>query len=261
MPIEPNTHVEPGKSIVAGESGQSDRPKRRIGPPIYVPLAILVVVTILVRVFNLDLWLASHAYDGHGGWTLDPNGFVQLLYLYGTKPALMVSIIAGVVWIASVVDRRLLVHQPLAMFLALSMVIGPGLLVNGVFKEFYGRPRPREVVEFGGKREFAPVWEPHIGAGGKSFPSGHASMGFFWLSLGVFYWERNRRLATAYLLLGLVHGGCMGFGRIVQGAHWFSDVIWAGGMDYLAAWFLYRTLRFGPAYSGPVPDDRQPTGQ
>lgn len=236
-------------------------PEKRGSPPIFVPVAILLVITALVRMFNLDMWFANQAYGGGGTWTLEHNWFVQLLYHYGNLPAIIVASLAGVVWIASAFNQRLETNRQLAMFVALSMAIGPGLLVNGIFKEYYGRPRPHEVIAFQGQREFAPVWEPHIGEGGKSFPSGHSSMGFFWLTWGVFYWERNRRRAIAFVVLGMVHGCCMGFARIVQGDHWFSDVVWAAGMDYLAAWFLYRALRLSPAYSGPVPDDREPTGQ
>lgn len=254
MSSDPATNYDKDLSPADGSGKQS-------GLPIFVPVSILLVVTALVRMFDWDRSIAMRAYGGEGHWPLDANWFIQLMYHYGTWPAVIVSSIAGVIWIASAFNQRFEAKRKLVMFVALSMVIGPGLLVNGIFKEYYGRPRPREIVEFNGQREFAAVWEPHIGEGGKSFPSGHASMGFFWLTFVVFYWERNRRLAIAFLVIGLIHGGCMGFGRIVQGAHWFSDVVWAAGMDYLAAWFLYRALRLSPAYSRPVPDDREPTGQ
>lgn len=230
-----------------------DRPA---GPPIWSPLAILLVGTVLIRMFDLDLWLTRKAFEPGRGWRLDDQWFVQLLYDYGNWPAITVASIAGAVWVGSVLFKRFAANRPLAMLVALSMAIGPGLFVNAIFKEYYGRPRPVEVLEFGGTREFAPVWEPHIGQGGKSFPSGHASMGFFWLTFAVFYSERNRRVAVTWLLVALVHGGCMGFSRIAEGGHWLSDILWAAGMVYLTAWFLYRALRLGPAYSPPVPDVR-----
>jgi membrane-associated PAP2 superfamily phosphatase len=239
------------------ERPRSPRPVS--GPPILVPVLVLLVATAAVRMFDLDLRLTRLAFDGTG-WPWNQNGFIQLMYDYGTWPAITMASIAGAVWIGSAFIKEFRGNRTLAMFVALSMVVGPGLLVNALFKEYYGRPRPREVIEFGGQREVAPVLQPNIGQGGKSCPSGHASMGFFWLTLAVFHTERNRRLAAAFALLALVHGGCMGFGRIVQGGHWFSDVVWAAGMDYLAAWFLYRALRLSPAYSRPVPDVREPTG-
>ena len=245
---------------VSARSSDSTERKVSFGPPIFLPVALLLAATALIRVFDLDMRIATWAY-GVGEWRLDAHWFVQLLYRFGTWPAIITASVAAAVWIGSTLHERLQPNLHLAMFVALSMAIGPGLLVNGLFKEFYGRPRPREVIEFGGQREFAPVWEPHIGEGGKSFPSGHASMGFFWLTFAVFYRARNRRLALAFAVAAVLHGGSMGFGRVVQGGHWFSDVIWAAGMDYLTAWFLYRALRLSPAYSVSVPDDRDSTGQ
>jgi len=223
----------------------------RSGPSIFLPLALLLVATALIRVFGLDMRLAARFHDSQNGWFLGSNWLVQLLYHYGTWPSIIVAIVAGIVWVTSAFNNRLRSNRQLAMFVALTMVVGPGLLVNLVFKEHYGRPRPREVTEFGGHREFAPVLEPHVGEGGQSFPSGHAAMGFFWLSLGIFYCERNRRLALASVVLGLVHGVCMGIGRIAQGAHWLSDILWAAGMVYVAAWAVYRAGRLSPACFGP----------
>ena len=37
-----------------------------------------------------------------------------------------------------------------AVFLVLSLLLGPGLLVNVILKDNWGRPRPGSVVEFGG---------------------------------------------------------------------------------------------------------------
>jgi hypothetical protein len=36
------------------------------------------------------------------------------------------------------------------LFILLSVILGPGLLVNLVFKDHWGRPRPRQVVALGG---------------------------------------------------------------------------------------------------------------
>ena len=230
---------------------------RRSGPPLVGPLGILLVLTVVVRLFDLDLKIAQAVYQD-GEWPWDANLFIRCLYLYGTWPAITVASVAGAFVVLSLWLRRWGESQLLAAFLALSMLVGPGLLVNAGFKEYYGRPRPREIKQFGGEREFAPVWQPNIGKGGKSFPSGHASMGFYWLCLAVFFCERSRHWTITFIVLGLGHGTAMGFGRIVQGGHWFSDILWAFGMVYLSAWFLYRVLPFAPASSGPVPDERKP---
>jgi membrane-associated PAP2 superfamily phosphatase len=221
-------------------------------PPILVPLVILIVLTGLVRMFNLDLRTSIAFYDAGNSaevWPWNLNPVIQFLYVYGTIPAIGAASIAGIIWIASAFRPELVKHRGLAMFMALVMAVGPGLIINAVFKDHFGRPRPRDVEQLGGDKPFLPVLQPDFSQNEKSFPSGHASMGFYWMCLGVFYWERNRRLGWGFLLFGVAYGGLMGFGRIVQGGHWLSDILWAGGFVYLTAWVLYRTLRLGPAYS------------
>lgn len=220
-------------------------------PPILVPIGILVVLTGLIRMFDLDLKTSTAFYDASNSadaWPWNLNPVIQFLYEYGTYPAIGAASVAGVLWVASAFRPELIKHRGLAMFLALVMAIGPGLLVNAVFKEHYGRPRPRDVEQLGGDKQFMPVLQPDFSQKEKSFPSGHASMGFYWMCLGVFYWERNRRWGWGLLLLGAGYGCLMGFGRIAQGGHWLSDILWAGGFVYLSSWILYRTLRLSPAY-------------
>jgi membrane-associated PAP2 superfamily phosphatase len=231
---EPNVRMISGEEELAVvHAGETEGPA---GPPLWLPLVILLVATAVVRFCNLDLWLARRVYAGDGDWTFDLHLLVQALYRYGTWPAVLVSVAAAVVLVGSRYVRRLRSGRSLAWLIVLSLLVGPGLLANAIFKDHFGRPRPRDIVEFGGQREFAAVGEPRMGQKGKSFPCGHATMGFFWLKFTVFYCERNRRLALGFLLLGLIHGGCLGFGRLAQGGHWLSDVVWAAGISYLVAW-------------------------
>jgi membrane-associated PAP2 superfamily phosphatase len=128
------------------------------------------------------------------------------------------------------------------LFLALLLVIGPGLLVNLVFKDHFGRARPVQTREFGGKLSFSPLGQRAYAGIGKSFPSGHASMGAYWLGLFVFYWKRWRSLAWTFGALGLVHGVVMGLGRMAQGGHWASDVVWSVAFVYFTAWGLQQLM-------------------
>ena len=49
---------------------------------------------------------------------------------------------------------------------------------------------------------------------------------------------RTVTLAWGFGALGLLHGLLMGFGRMTQGSHWPSDVLWSAGFVYLIAWGL-----------------------
>ena len=101
---------------------------------------------------------------------------------------------------------------------------------------------PEGSQEFGGKLSFSPLGQRGYAGTGKSFPCGHASMGFYWLGLFVFFWERRRSLAWTFGALGLVHGLIMGLGRMAQGGHWASDVLWSAAFVYFTAWGLQRLL-------------------
>jgi membrane-associated PAP2 superfamily phosphatase len=67
-------------------------------------------------------------------------------------------------------------------------------------------------------------------------------MGFYWLGLFIYFWDRKRGLAWTFGALGLLHGSIMGFGRMAQGGHWFTDVVWAAGFVYLSGWMIHHFL-------------------
>ena len=203
--------------------------------PIWL-MGMMVLTSFLINYWQVDLKLAAWFHDDEAGWWLASNPLIQGLYHYGEFPA----------WIATVVILALAFiplagpcrphWRPMGVYLILVLLLGPGLLINGIFKEHFGRPRPNQIRTFGGKLEFKPLGQPGVAHVGKSFPSGHASMGFFWLALFIYLRRSNPKLAKTFLLLGLIHGGAMGFGRMAQGKHFLGDVLWSGAMVYLVSW-------------------------
>ncbi len=126
-----------------------------------------------------------------------------------------------------------------AVFVLLSVVIGPGLVVNALFKDHWARPRPRDVIELGGPLHYQPAPLPG-GEGGGSFPCGHCSVGFL-LGAGWWIWRRPRPgLARASLASGLVAGFALGLGRMAAGGHFLSDVIWSAILAFGIAHVLYH---------------------
>ena len=116
-----------------------------------------------------------------------------------------------------------------AIIVLLSMAIGPGLLVNTIFKENWGRPRPYQVLRDG--KTFSPLWRDNWGdSKSNSFPCGHASIGFF---LGVPLLACGRR-RQGYLV-GLSAGAFIGLVRMLQGGHYLSDVVFCGIFVWLSA--------------------------
>ncbi|HYB33250.1 MAG TPA: phosphatase PAP2 family protein [Steroidobacteraceae bacterium] len=134
-----------------------------------------------------------------------------------------------------------------AVLLLLAVAIGPGLLANGVFKDHWQHPRPRDLIEFGGVLHYVP--SPLIGSeGGASFPCGHCTVGFLY-GAGWWMWKRRRRRwAYVSLALGLTLGALLGAGRMAAGAHFLSDVIWSALLAFGVMHVLYHhVLRIGAA--------------
>jgi lipid A 4'-phosphatase len=129
-----------------------------------------------------------------------------------------------------------------ALFLILSLAIGPGLLVNGVLKEGWGRPRPGMVTELGGDYAFKPWWDPRGACDSNcSFVSGETSSAI-WLAAPAVLAPPPWR--TAALGAALLYGAAIGFLRMLAGGHFLSDVIFAGIFTGLVIWavhgFFYR---------------------
>ncbi|MCW5212149.1 phosphatase PAP2 family protein, partial [Desulfobulbus sp. TB] len=140
---------------------------------------------------------------------------------------------------------RLAPWRKRAIFILLLLALGPGLVVNVLLKGELGRPRPRQIIEFGGEHQFTQCWQPGEGGSNSSFPSGHATIAFFlmapWFILREEK-ERKKRYAEIFLLTGILFGTLVGIARILQGGHFVSDILWAGGLLYLLGSILGLAL-------------------
>ncbi|MCW5559715.1 MAG: phosphatase PAP2 family protein [Verrucomicrobiae bacterium] len=208
----------------------------------WLPILVLLVGSLLIRCWDLDLVVQRSFWWAQEGWRLAGLRWIGLLYHYGCLPALVVGVAGCIVWAVSFRFAFLGRVRLFAGFLGITLMLGPGLLINGILKDHYGRLRPRQVQEFGGEGTYRPLGEPTFDGAGKSFPSGHAAMGFYWFAPAIYLWDRRRRLAQGMMIVALVHGGLMSFGRLAQGAHWLSDVWWSAGLVYLCSQFFYRAL-------------------
>lgn len=173
----------------------------------------------------------------------------KLIYQYGVYPAFAVSFLALASLIASFFWESFKKNRLAFLFLTIAMLLGPGLLINLLFKGFCMRPRPIHLLEFGGTEFFRPFYHFTLAFPNtfKSFPSGHASMGFYFLNfillgqrLKKALWVRIGYIST------LLMGGALSLTRIAQGKHFFSDTlmslcfIWY--IALLSDWFVFDFL-------------------
>jgi lipid A 4'-phosphatase len=125
-------------------------------------------------------------------------------------------------------------------FLLLVLLLLPGVVVNYVLKDnSFGRPRPVQVEQYGGERQFAPVFV-YSGQCSKncSFVSGHAATAFFTIA---FAWAFGCR---RIFILGLLLGAVVSAVRMAQGAHFLSDVIFSFWVVYFGTMIMAYFYRF-----------------
>ena len=132
-----------------------------------------------------------------------------------------------------------------ALFLIATLALAPGLLVNGILKPYWPRPRPVQVVEFGGPQRFVAWWDPRGECQSNcSFVSGEASSAFWSLAPAALVPPTWRALAYG---AAIVYGVAMSGLRIAVGGHFFTDVVFAGVFTFLIIWLAYRLIYGRPA--------------
>lgn len=128
------------------------------------------------------------------------------------------------------------------IYVILVLVVGPGLIVNTVFKEHWGRARPYQTTPFAGEKKFTPALFPSNQCQKNcSFSAGDPSVGF---ALVAFAFISRKRNKPYYIALSFFIGGLLGATRIAQGAHFLSDVIFSGIFTIGTAYILYKIMHF-----------------
>jgi membrane-associated PAP2 superfamily phosphatase len=141
--------------------------------------------------------------------------------------------------------RPLLIPGRAMLLMLLTLALGPGVVSNLVFKENWSRPRPIDVAEFGGAEHFRPWWDPRGDCPKNcSFVAGEPSGAFWTLAPAALAPASWRALAYGG---ALCFGAAVGLLRMAAGAHFFSDVVFAGVFTFLVIWlthgWLYRWPR------------------
>ena len=125
-------------------------------------------------------------------------------------------------------------------FLFSSFLLGPVLLVNGLLKEFIGRARPKNIIEYGGTKIFSPAYFPADQCETNcSFVSGDAAVAFSTIAFALIYKGKLRfRLVAVALSFGVL----VSIYRLGTGAHFLSDTVLSGLFCILIILILERML-------------------
>jgi membrane-associated PAP2 superfamily phosphatase len=212
-----------------------------------IALAIAAIVGLIFGLYpDLDLRMARPFYDivdgNHNAFALrlsdrlatarDLGLWVGFVLVMPAVAALVIKLILP--------KRKLLMSGRAIVFLIATLALAPGLLANVVLKDHWGRPRPIDVTQFGGDRSFVPWWDSRGGCPDNcSFVSGDVSGAFWTLAPAALAPPPWRALAYG---AALALGTAMAAFRMLAGAHFFSDTIFAGVFTFLIIWIAHGLI-------------------
>lgn len=205
-------------------------------------IAMVLVLFLWAAVrWNLDLRVSGFFFHPDKQWYLKYEQPWWFLYRFGTVPGLLLTLAALAGTYLSFIKSNLRPYRRQMLVILLTAVIGGGIIINAVLKPYWGRPRPRNVAAFGGDLSFHHPHQRGIPGQGASFPCGHCTMGYVFVALLVFRRE-SKWVAYGGMGFGLIYGTLVGVGRIVQGAHFLTDVVASLCIIALTAIFLFHIL-------------------
>lgn len=187
---------------------------------------LTLALSLLFALFpGLDLWFSRFFHAPGEGFPARRVEVLLTIRAIGQYFPLTFAIVVIVAVILKLVypSRRCLFPARFTVYFASLFLLGPGLLVNGILKPFWDRPRPVSTLEFGGLHPFIGAWTP----GGaffenRSFVSGETAGVVCLLPLALFVPPEWRR---SVLWLLAIFAAAISLNRIAFGAHFLSDVL------------------------------------
>lgn len=220
---------------------------RRLRLVVYLLLGATAIITVLsIAGFNVDIAVSGLFYDPAtrkfmAEW---PSRLASVRENGGV--AIVACVASALLGLASYLPWRLPSIRPrAAMFLTISLIVGPGILVNAILKPHWGRPRPYELSHFAGTLPFVNWWDPTGACDSNcSFISGEASAAAWMFGPAMLLpppWRTIGILAAAAFTVAISTL------RMMAGGHFLSDVV-IGALSTILILLLMRKLIDPPAH-------------
>ena len=210
----------------------------RLTEPLGMILSAMTIAIIFITFPEIDLLSSAALYRNESGFFLKDNQTFIFVHRNIGKLVCLTAISSLFILVLGRTSSRIAPLRQSAVFCLLVLALGPGLVVNVILKDHWGRARPKQTVEFGGKAQFSPAWVISDQCKKNcSFVCGDASIGFALASTS-FISRRPRR----WLVTGLIVGGALGLMRMAQGGHFLSDVIFSFYVVWFTAWSVNKII-------------------
>lgn len=214
----------------------------------WLPILLFLLLAPFTPYLDMEIEHYFYQLNTNPSHRFISNTFTHFMYEYGTAPAWIVVFIASITLLLSYTKKKWKNYYNPSLVLLLTVAIGAGFITHALLKDQWGRPRPKQVVEFGGIQEFRPFWKPNFfdqPEPSKSFPCGHCTMGFFFFALALVANRYHQKsLFWISLSLALILGTLLSLARMMMGGHFLSDTLASALIMWLTAlscdWFFYE---------------------
>ncbi|MCX4359804.1 conserved membrane hypothetical protein [Mucispirillum schaedleri ASF457] len=203
-------------------------------------LALFIVLGILAYKFSYIDILITNLFYNENGFYLADNTFGLIIYEGAYYLTIAVILLLLVMLLLNLFKNIKPFGMPrkAVIFFIVVVIMAPGIVVNSILKENVGRPRPIHITEYGGTAVFQPPFViSNQCENNCSFVSGHAAFAFTFMVIGLLFRNRLRHIICTS---GFIFGALVGFVRIFQGKHFFTDVVFAFFFTWLTITLIYK---------------------
>lgn len=219
----------------------------RVHEPITLCLAAVVMFSILFLAFpSLDLAASELFYRADAGFALSQNPLLRAFRKSADLclAVLLTGLLGRLVWLVGRRGPGAVADARRSGFLLAALAIGPGLVVNGLLKTWWGRPRPVMVDLFGGEAPYQPVWRiTDWCLSNCSFVSGEASSAT-WMVAALVLVPPRVRPVLAPPVIG--YAVLLSLNRLAFGGHFLSDIVLSWTISGLIFAVLFRLIVSAP---------------
>ncbi|WP_457745714.1 phosphatase PAP2 family protein [Sulfurimonas sp.] len=212
--------------------------KKFLNVNLYIWLAFISLSLLFILFPQIDLYVSSFFYDGERFYS---NGTLWEDTLnHSVKPILILSFFLPLsIFIYNKVTKKSIlgINSTVMLYIVLILAIAPGVFVNLILKDHWGRERPTKVTQFGGHKEFTPAFIM-TKTDGHSFSSGHAAAAFSLIGFALLAPRRKK----VWMTLAVLYGVGVSLSRVAAGGHFLSDVITSFFIVWITTHILYYLI-------------------
>ncbi len=212
--------------------------KKILNVPLYIWVLFLVSSLVFITFPQIDLYISDLFYNAK---EFPLNGtIIEEFFYYSVRPVILFLALGSIaVFLYNVLRKNNLfgINGKVMLYLLLVLSIAPGLVVNAMLKENWGRARPSQTIHYGGDKEFTPAFVMS-NQGGHSFSSGHAAAAFSLIGFALLAKSRKK----FWMLLAITYGVLVSLARVAAGGHFFSDVVTSFFIVYIFTHILYKLI-------------------